>query len=453
MPTLISPTDAVFLAGESREHPMHVGALQLFEPNTDDADFPRRVYEGLTADPQLQPTFRKRPGTVFGAISSLTWRYDDEVDLEYHVRRSALPAPGRVRELLELTSRMHSTLLDRHRPLWEQYLVEGLADGRFAVYTKVHHALIDGISAQRLLQRTLTTDPDDTDFRVPWTLPRPPRRESNTGLGSRLAQAAGAVRGAATFTPGMVGLAREVLTDPQLLPPFAAPRTMFNVPIGGARRIAAQSWPLARIRAVKEATGTTVNDVVLAMCAAALRDYLLEQHALPDASLVAMVPVSLRTEGDADKGGNMVGTILCTLGTDIADPAQRLQAINESMRRGKELFAGLPREQALALSAVLMSPLGLAAVPGFVSATNPPCNLVISNVPGPREPMYWHGARLDGNYPLSICLDGQALNITLATNADKLDFGIVGCRRSVPHLQRLLTHLESGLADLERATA
>jgi diacylglycerol O-acyltransferase len=248
-----------------------------------------------------------------------------------------------------------------------------------------------------------------------------------------------------------LSVARAALLEQQLTLPFRAPKTMFNVPIGGARRVAAQSWPLARIRAIKSAAGVTVNDVVLAMCSGALRAYLIERDALPETPLVAMVPVSLRAADEQDSGGNMVGTILCNLATDTADPAKRLDAINTSMRDNKKVFAELPRNQALALSAFLMSGIALALLPGFVSSAPPPFNIVISNVPGAREPMYWNGARLDGNYPLSIALDGQALNITITNTADNLDFGLVGCRRSIPHLQRLLTHLEDSLTDLERA--
>jgi diacylglycerol O-acyltransferase / wax synthase len=248
-----------------------------------------------------------------------------------------------------------------------------------------------------------------------------------------------------------VSLARAALLEQQLTLPFGAPRTMFNVPIGGARRVAAQSWSLDRIKSIKQAAGVTVNDVVLAMCAGALRHYLIEQNALPDEPLIAMVPVSLRSEAEADSGGNMTGVLLCNLATDSEDPAKRLDAINNSMRDNKKVFSQLPKMQALALSAMLMSPMALTLLPGFVSAVRPAFNIVISNVPGAREPLYWKGARLDGNYPLSIALDGQALNITLVNNAGNLDFGLVGCRRSVPHLQRLLGHLEDSLKELERA--
>jgi len=443
------PTDAMFLLGESREHPMHVGGLQLYEPPQGaDRGFVREFYDHLVAQQDFQPTFLKRPATFLGVIANLGWTYDKDVDIDYHVRRSALPSPGRVRDLLELTSLLHSSLLDRHRPLWEAHVIEGLNDGRFAVYTKFHHALIDGISALKLMQRALSNDPDDPNIRAVWSLPKRKRKSSPSSLLSSLMHTAGSI---AALAPSTASLARAALLEQQLTLPFAAPRTMLNVKIGGARRCAAQSWSLDRIKSVKTAAGVTVNDVVLAMCSGALRYYLLEQNALPDAPLVAMVPVSLRREDEADAGGNLVGAILCNLATDTDDPAARLQTVSDSMRSNKKVFSQLPRIQALALSAMNMASLSLAAVPGWVASTPPPFNLVISNVPGPRQPMYCGGARLDGNYPLSIVLDGQALNITLANNADNLDFGLVGCRRSVPHLQRLLAHLESSLKDLERA--
>jgi diacylglycerol O-acyltransferase len=356
-----------------------------------------------------------------------------------------------VRDLLELVSRLHGTLLDRHRPLWESSLVEGLGDGRFAVYTKIHHSLLDGVSAQRLIIRSMTPDPDDHEIRVPWALGPKQRSKDSGGGRSALQSITGTAGSLASLAPSALSIARAALVEQQLTLPFRAPKTMFNVPIGGARRAAAQSWPLARFRAVKSAAGVTVNDVVLAMCAGALRAYLIEHDALPDTPLVAMVPVSLRTKEEQDAGGNMVGTILCNLATDVEDPAKRLDAINTSMRDNKKVFADLPRTQAQALSAFLMSGIALGLLPGVVSSTPPPFNIVISNVPGAREPMYWNGARLDGNYPLSIALDGQALNITMTNTADNLDFGLIGCRRSVPHLQRLLMHLEDSLADLEKA--
>lgn len=447
---LMSPLDAMHLVVESREHPVHVGALQLFTPPQGAGRaFARNAYEAMLACEHVQPAFRKRPATLLGGITNVGWSYDDDVELNYHVRRSALPAPGRVRNLLELTSRLHGTLLDRHRPLWETHLIEGLHDGRFAVYTKLHHALVDGISGLGLIQRSLSIDPHDTTIRAPWSLPSrhaPQQSEPQKRL-SALRQA---VESVAKLGPSTISLARAALIEQQLTLPFRAPRTMFNVPIGGARRCAAQSWQLERIKGVKNAAGVSVNDVVLAMCAGALRAYLIDHSELPTAPLIAMVPVSLRTDNDTD-GGNMVGAVLCSLATNIDDPAERLQTIHESMRDNKQVFSQLPRAQALALSMLMVAPAALGMVPGFKSSTPPPFNVVISNVPGVRRPLYLNGARQDGNYPLSIPLDGQALNFTLANNADNLDFGLVGCRRTVPHLQRLLGYLETALKDLERA--
>jgi WS/DGAT/MGAT family acyltransferase len=445
---LMSPTDTLFLLAESREHPLHVAGLQLFTPPPGvGPEFVRETYDAMLGCADVQPAFRKRPATTAGAVPNVAWSFDNDIDLDYHVRRSALPAPGRVRELLELCSRLHGTLLDRHRPLWESHLIEGLGDGCFAVYTKMHHALVDGVSALRLLQGSLSNDPGDTEIQVPWALPQAhaTSQKSNAGRVHRITGALGSV---AKYVPSTLGLARAAVIEQQLTLPFQAPRTMLNVPIGGARRCAAQSWSLERIKAVKNAAGVSINDVVLAMCAGALRSYLADHNALPDTPLIAMVPVNLRTENDAD-GGNVVSGVLCSLGTHLDDPAERLGAIHESMRGNKEVLSQLPRAQAMALAATfILGPAAVGGLPGLRSAP-PPFNVCISNVPGVREPLYLNGARLDANYPMSIALDGQALNITLATSADSLDFGLVGCRRAVPHLQRLLGHLESALKDLE----
>jgi WS/DGAT/MGAT family acyltransferase len=403
----------------------------------------------MLACTDVQPLYRKHPA-FFGGVTNLAWSFDNDVELDYHLRRSALPQPGQVRDLLELASRLHGSLLDRHRPLWEAHLVEGLQDGRYAIYTKFHHALMDGVSALRLMQRTYTPDPSDDEVRVPWSLaPRP--RTAQSKRPSLLTQLGTAVGSVAALAPSTIKLARAALIEQQLTLPFRAPRTMFNVRIGGARRVAAQSWSMNRITAVKSAAGVTVNDVVLAMSSGALRAYLIEQNALPDDPLIAMVPVNIRKDHD-DRGGNMVGTFLCNLATDVEDAAARLDAISASMRDTKDVFKQLPQVQQLALSAFNVGGLAFGLIPGFLSATAPPFNIVISNVSAGRaEPRYWRGARLDGNYPLSIALDGQAVNITVTNNADNLDFGLVGCRRSVPHLQRLLGHLETSLKDLERA--
>ncbi|HEY3711723.1 MAG TPA: wax ester/triacylglycerol synthase family O-acyltransferase [Amycolatopsis sp.] len=451
---LMPVTDSMFLLVETREHPMHVGGLQLFrKPEGADGNYLRDLRRSMLDSDNMRSVFRRRPSRPVNTLGHVSWSTDAELELDYHFRHSALPQPGRIRELLELTSRWHSTLLDRHRPLWETHLIEGLQDGRFAVYTKVHHALMDGVSALRHLQGTLSDDPDDLDCPPPWGS-RPTKSTHNGKSPSSFLETAGKTFGqVAGIAPAAAKVAREAFREHTLTLPMQAPKTMLNVPIGGARRFAAQSWSLDRVKAIATAAGVSRNDVVLAMCSGALRDYLIEQSALPDAPLIAMVPVSLRRKTDAgEASGNNIGALLCNLGTDLTDPAKRLAAVHTSMRNGKKLFSELTPLQTLLLSGVNVAQLGVSPLPGVVNNTRPPFNLVISNVPGPRKQMYWNGATLDGIYPASVLLDGQALNITLTSNGDNLDFGITGCRRSVPHLQRILTHLDTALAELEGAT-
>jgi len=453
---LMPPQDSMFLIPESREQPMHVGSLQIFElPEGADRTLIRETYEELLASTDVAPLFRRRPYRSWSTLGQWSWIDDADIDLEHHVRHSGLPEPGRVRELLALVSRLHGTLLDRQRPLWEMHVIEGLTENRFAVYTKLHHALMDGVSGLRLLQRTLSEDAHDLSAESFWV---PRKKKSSKGSGGNpLGLPLAAARGVADLiglTPTALRTVQRGLVESSVVLPGQAPRSMLNVPITGARRFAAQSWSMDRIRSLAKSTGSTVNDVVLAMCAGALRAYMLELGALPDEPLVAMTPVSLRRDDDDEATGNAVGTILCNLATHLSDAGERLRAIHTSMLRGKELFSGLNQVQATAISAAMMSPVLLEQVPGGVARLMPPpYNLVISNVPGPENSLYWNGARLQGVYPLSIPLTGQALNITVTSYAGNMEFGLIGCRRSVPHLQRLLTHLEDALADLEKAAA
>lgn len=442
---LVSPMDALFLIGESREHPLHVAGLQVFKlPPGADSSVTREIYTAMVSG-DVQPTFRKHPARAAGAFLDMLWTVDDDIDLDYHVRRSALPEPGRVRELLELTSRLHGTLLDRYRPLWEAHLIEGLSGGRFAVYTKIHHSLIDGVTALKLMQRALSSDASDHDIRTVWTLPPPARPSADRPRATRrLGRRIGSLGETLNLAP-----IRAAIREHELTMPFRAPHTMFNVEIEGARRCAAQSWSIERVQAVKERAGVKLNDVVLAMCSGALRRYLIANDALPKEPLIAMVPVSLRSE-EHGGGGNVISMVLCNLATHLADPAKRLAAVAESMQETKAVLARMPRAQATAAGIAGFVSMWAGGLPGLRRA-RPPFNICISNVPGPRGQLYWNGAVLEGSYPLSAIMDGQALNITVATLGDTLDFGLVGCRRSVPRLQRLLGDLEDALAELELA--
>ena len=454
-------TDALFLLAEGREHPMHVGGLHLYRPAEDADEFPvRAFYEEALEHGDVARRLRRRPVRTLPGIGPWRWENDDDLDLEYHIRHSALPDPGRVRELLELVSRLHGTLLDRSRPLWEAHVIEGLADGRFATYTKIHHALMDGVSAMRLLERSLSPDPDERDMPPPLSAQRLDRERPSNGAGGGFnpLSAAGSLVGLGVdAAKGVLGASESALrqlvrsfNDQATAFPFKAPPTRLNVPITGARRFAADQWAMERLRTVAKGLGGTINDVVLAMSGGALRRYLAELGDLPDDPLIAMVPVSLRTNDDDDEG-NAVGVILCNLATHIEDPVERFELVHESSEVGKMQLRGLNQAGVLLLSAMSFAPLGLGPMYRFERLRRPPFNIVISNVPGPTERLYWNGAELDGAYPASIPIDGQALNITCTSYADQMGFGLVGCRRSAPSLQRLLSHLETSLCELEAA--
>jgi len=334
------------------------------------------------------------------------------------------------------------------------------------MYTKLHHSLVDGISAMRLMENVLSTDPDKRDMPPTWAAPS--RRSTGKGKeseepGSSLADIPlSAIRAALGITADAAGLpsalvktlSRGLRNETSALSLYA-PRTMFNTDITGSRRFAAQDWPLERLKAVGKSTGTTLNDVVLAMCSGAIRAYLLDHDALPDTPLVAMVPVGLnpkRSGSGSGDGGNAVGAVMCQLGTDLDDPAARLSSIHQSMDSGKEALGSMTALQIQAMSALGMTPSLVTPLLKMQGIVRPPFNLIISNVPGPKKTMYLNGARLMGSYPLSIPINGMALNITCNSYADQMDFGLTGCRRSVPHLQRLLTHLDEELTALEKAS-
>jgi diacylglycerol O-acyltransferase / wax synthase len=457
---LMSPTDSLFLLGESRDQPMHVGGLQVFElPDGADATMLRAAYEQLLGETGVAPLFARRPYRSVATLGQWAWAQDRDVDLEHHVRHSALPQPGRVRELLALVSRLHSTLLDRQRPLWELHLIEGLSGNRFAVYSKMHHALMDGVSGMRLLQRSLSDDPDADDVPAFWTT-RPRARSSGAerSRGNPLLSVPKTVVEAfvdmAKLSPRMVTIAEQALRSQAATLPGQAPRSMLNVAITGSRRYAAQSYSLERMRLVAKGAGVTVNDVLLAMSAGALRAYLLEHDALPSAPLVAMTPVSLRRgDDDEESTGNAVGAILANLATNEADPERRLAAIAESTTRAKATLSGLNQLQITALSAGVMLPMAINSFAGLYRFGTLPFNVVISNVPGPRDSLYLQGARLSGLYPLSIPTNGQAMNITATSYAGDMGIGLTACRRSVPHVQRMLAGLDNALEELTRVVA
>ena len=461
----LSVMDTSFLLAESRETPMHVAGLNLFTlpKGANEQTFLHKLADGLRVADSFQFPFgdRLKLGRL-GLLGPAYWETDKSLDLDYHIRHSALPKPGRYRELFFLVSHLHSTILDRNRPLWEMHLIEGLQRRQFAVYSKFHHAAIDGVRAIHLTQSMYSTNPRERIHYSPISVQAAERYRAMAELNraaagpptdEELRNVAEALK--AFFDSGthLVGALRRVagawlgIGGPLAVPWHQVPHSTINTPVDGARRFVAQSWPFARIRAVGKALDGTFNDAIMAMCAGALRSYLQSQGELPRQSLKAMVPISLRRAGDTDSA-NAVGAISADLATNIEDPAERFAAIRASMLAGKALIDDMSSREAQLFLELMQLP-SLFLLPMGLTSRYPAYSTVISNIPGPRQPMYWNGARLQGIYPASIVFHGFALNITLVTYADKVDFGITACRRSLPQIQRIIDHLEEALVELE----
>ena len=447
----LSPTDSAFLWMETRNQPMHVAGLSIYTPPAGSGpDYVSQLLAQWNQHTQALAPFNLRPVLRMGLWY---WEEDKEFELDYHLRHLALPQPGRIRELLAMVSRLHGNLLDRNRPLWEMYVIEGLPGGRFATYSKMHHALIDGVTGARMAANAMSTNAADTKAPM-WALPfgQHPTSRAKSAPPSWLEQLGNAAKAGKDILPGIGSGLWDIMrpADSETVGalPFQAPPTPFNVEISGSRRFASQSYSLARFKKIGEAAGATVNDVTLAICGGALREYLLAQQKLPKKPLVAMVPVSLH--GETTAGGNQVSLLLASLATHIADPLKRLQRIVESTTHAKDRLTKMPRLQKMAHGITSISPLGVGIVTG-TAEKHPLFNLVISNVPGPRDTLYLNGARLDEAYPVSIPTHYLAMNITISSYGDNLGFGYIACRRSVPALQRMLDYTQNAITELEDA--
>jgi diacylglycerol O-acyltransferase len=436
---------------ETRNQPMHVAGLSIYTPPAGSGpDYVSQLLEQWNQHTKALAPFNLRPVLKMGLWY---WEEDREFELDYHLRHLALPQPGRIRELLAMVSRLHGNLLDRNRPLWEMYVIEGLPGGRFATYSKMHHALIDGVTGARMAANAMSKSATETKAPI-WALNfgHHPTSRAKSAPPSWLEQLGKAAKAGKDILPGIGSGLWDIIRPSEEETvgalPFQAPPTPFNVEISGSRRFASQSYSLARFKKIGEAAGATVNDVTLAICAGALREYLLAQNKLPKKPLVAMVPVSLH--GETSAGGNQVSLLLASLATHIADPLERLNRIVESTTHAKDRLTKMPRLQKLAHGITSISPLGVGIVTG-TAEKHPLFNLVISNVPGPQETLYLNGARLDEAYPVSIPTHYLAMNITISGYGDNLGFGYIACRRSVPALQRMLDYTQNAITELEAA--
>lgn len=453
--TYLSPMDAAFLRMESKRTPMHVGAMMTFKlPKGAPPDFVRKLMLQMREKPFMPQPFGSR--LKRGRLAKLAPAWEEtEVDMEYHMRHSALPYPGGERELGILVARMHSHPLDLSRPLWECHLIEGLENDRFALYFKAHHCAIDGMGAMKMVQKWLSADPKDMNPPGPWILaarPDPSAGEPET-LWDKLKKPARAAAEQARGIKEMVRIVTKMSRGPDsgTRGSLTTPRSMFNVPISQQRRLGTQILDLKRIKALGEATGTSANDVLLAVCGGAIRRYLLEQDKLPERSLLASVPVGLpRPDG---KQGNAVAGFVVPLMTETDDPKARLEQINRVTTRSKKELMEMPMASLMHLALVGITPLLVGQVTGLGGKIPPIFNFTLSNVVLSKHPLYLMGAELEAMYPVSFLLDGYALNITLVGYLDRVAIGVLGCRDAIPRLQKLAVYTSDALTELEQAIA
>lgn len=454
----LSGMDASFLHIESPETPMHVGSLQLLDlPEGYAGDFYEDVKRYLGSRLHMADVYRRKLELMPFELANPVWVEVDDPELDYHVRRVVLPRPGTSAQLEQYVARLHSSLLDRSRPLWELYVIEGFASGQVAIYNKVHHAAIDGQAGVEVSKVMFTVAPEPEAVKAP----RLDRHANQARFG--IAEMAGAAIGNAfeqyvnmaralpataralgsILLPGSESDGKRYLAS--LKGRRRAPKTRFNVAIANQRAFAARSLPLAQIKLMASRSGASLNDIVMAICAGALKRYLAVCNGGPATSLVAAVPVSLREAGNTD-ANNQVGMMRVSLGTDIDDPIERLNAIKASSSAGKKFTVGIKAALPVDFPSLgapwFMS--GLASLygrSGLADHLPPVANVTISNVPGPQFPLYFAGAKLASWYPVSIPVHGLALNMTVQSYNGSLEVGLTACRRAVPDLADLGDYL------------
>nr|WP_277351774.1 wax ester/triacylglycerol synthase family O-acyltransferase [Antrihabitans stalactiti] len=440
---MLSPVDTMFIRMESQRTPMHIGGLLTFTlPDGAGDEFTRDLHRSFS---QLQ--FLPHP---FNSVVSGTvlpeWK-PVEPDPEYHVRLSALPQPGTDVQLAELVARLHGNPLDLTRPLWEAHIIEGLSGHRFAMYFKAHHCAVDGMGAVNTIKKWLSTDPDRYE---PMPTVAPPSEDS-PGMATKVAttsvsRVANGLTASGEIARKLVGMGRGANSSVRAA--LNTPRTPFNTKLTQHRRLAVQELELPRLKAVATATGTTVNDVTLAACGGAVRRYLMEFGELPDKSLMASVPVGWDRDEDTL---NAATGFVCPLATTESDVLKRLAIINNATSRGKRELLAMSPNALEHYTLIGLLPLAVGQRTGALTMIPPLFNFTVSNVVLSKQPLYLHGARLDWVAPMSFLCDGYGLNITLVGYTDKVVLGFVGCRDTIPHLQKLAVYAGEALTELEQA--
>jgi diacylglycerol O-acyltransferase len=485
----LTSLDAQFLAIESATTTGHVGGLAIFDPAS--APGGRVTLEDILAmfreRIHLLPPLRWRLAEVPLGLDRPYWIDDPDFELEFHVRELSLPAPGDDEQLAEQVARISSRRLDRARPLWEFYVIQGLPDGQVAVLTKMHHALIDGMSGAEIMGILFDLAPEGREFpdaedgatdgeRAPGQLEMLGRGVAALPLQPlRMIRAAPAVLPHLDVAPSILGLpGAEAMSrtlsrmrniangtrDGDVLerPKMQAPKTSFNGRISAHRRFAFGSLSLPAVKALKKHYGVTVNDVVVTLSTTAIREWLIAHDELPEEPLLAQIPVSVRTDEERGTYGNKISIMIVPLATDEPDPVARLMRTHEAMKAAKDRHRALPAQTLQDVAQFIPPAINARAARvalqmGTRQGLRPLYNVVISNVPGPPIPIYMAGAELQHNYPVSVITDGAGLNLTVLSYRDHLDFGLIADRDQMPDLPTLIDGLRGGLAELEAAAA
>ena len=463
----LTGVDAGFLYMETPTLHMHTLKISILDPRDIPGGYTfERVREVLAERIHLLPPFRRRLVEVPLHLHHPIWVEDPDFDLDAHIRRVHVAPPGDMRAFSELCSDIASRQLDRRRPLWEIDVVEGLEDGHIGFVAKIHHSAADGVAAAEMLANVLEVTPEPKPVPPPTRPWRPDRIPSQLTL---------VVQALASLIPLLLSLprllvrtfgglaaARRHRKDSDVSPPmpFMTPKTSFNRALTPHRSFVMSSLPLDDFKAVKNAFGTTINDVLLAVCAGGLRRYLERHGELPDRPLVAGVPVSTRggNGGDGKYRANVVSNMFTALPVQVADPVERLRTISGVTKAAKEVHNALGADMLKDWSEVT-PPVPFAAWMRLYSRLNlanrhrPPINLVVSNVPGPRDPLYVAGARVTAIYSMGPILESIGLNVTVWSYLDQMNFGVVSCPELIPDLWELIGDFGDALAELRKAAA
>jgi len=459
--------DAAFLYAETPSQHMHVALVGVFDTASMKGGYRFETIKSLIEKrlPRI-PMFTRRLVQVPFRLHHPVLVEDPDFDIDFHVRRMAAPAPGSLRELSEMAGDFVSRPLDRGRPMWQMWVVEGLEEGRIGILAKVHHSLIDGVTGAEMMVHLFDLEPDAT-----------PEAPSESASGVRAVEkiptdidlvayaARSMARQPARLASTLVGTVRSIgglarrrrEGGSGMATPFSAPRTPWNGAITGHRAVAVGTLSLEDIKAVKNAFGTTVNDVVLALCSGALRRYLADHGGVPEVPLVSVVPISVRS-GDAttSEGANQVSAMFVSLATDLEDPADRLRAISEATKGAKEEHNALGADvlqnwAEFAAPGVFGRAMRLYSEMNLADRHRPIHNVIISNVPGPPFPLYMAGAQLSILAPLGPIMEGAGLNVTVMSYMDRVDIGLIACRESIPDIWDLATDFEVSMAELKKA--